>query len=114
MPVPTDRLAADLTGLLHRALSRARTGAWTGADETLARASDLLPELIRRLPPHDPALRTCFDLLGRLHERTAAAHHNVREELAQLRIARARLRPTRQAYTRPTEPARTAQFAGTA
>ncbi|WP_221029980.1 hypothetical protein [Actomonas aquatica] len=99
MPATPAQLVQDLESLLERALSRSQRGAWQASLETINRAAQILPPLLAQLGPHDTSLRRCQDLLGQLRERFVLAQERTREELDQLRYARNRLRPTRNAYT---------------
>lgn len=113
MAASPDRLVADLEALLHRALSRSRTGAWTAADAALERATTLLPDALAALGPDDDRIRRCANMLGDLRTRVIAASAATRDELSQLRQAQARLQPARRAYANPPG-AIASQFGSTA
>lgn len=113
MPASTAQLTHDLESLLHRALSRSGTGAWEASFEAIERAGRIMPVIISRPDRADGTLRRCAELLGDLRTRFVQAQAATRDELDQLRYARARLRPTRQAYSRAPAPSRP-RFDGTA
>jgi hypothetical protein len=113
MPASAAVLLSDLESLLQRALSRTGKGAWEAAEEALGRSASLMPALLRKVDGNEPGLRRCFELLSTLRIRFTEAQDATREELSEIRQAKSRLRPTRQAYRRSIAPT-AGRFNGTA
>ena len=107
MPAAPNVIMQDLESLLRRAQSRAKTGAWNAAADALTRASDLA-EHAATLPSlrESPHLAACEYHLADLRARLTRDLEANRAELDQIRYARARLRPTRNAYRRPSRSSR--------